>query len=109
MTEPDVHPMLLARQAIPSTVRHEGESAVYRAQASPHAMPLKSGLNVKDPSGGKWVRGRDGDLRDIWRKAAMGGQDGAKGRLLTVLGSQNVVEHKPGQSPGGLFLTTKAY
>ncbi|KAF5007684.1 hypothetical protein FDECE_6020 [Fusarium decemcellulare] len=92
--DPDVHPMLLARQAVPSSVRNEGESPVYRSQAAPHGMPLNSGLNVKDPGASKWSRGRDGDLRDVWRKAAKGSDDGAKGRILTVLGSQNVVDHK---------------
>ena len=92
--DPDVHPMLLARQAVPSTVRNEGESAVYRSQAAPHGMPLNSGLNVKDPGASKWSRGRNGDLTDVWRKVANGGENGAKGRLMTVLGSQKVVEHK---------------
>ncbi|KAM5342484.1 hypothetical protein ACJ41O_013450 [Fusarium nematophilum] len=92
--DPDVHPMLLARQAVPSSVRNEGESPIYRSQAAPHGMPLNSGLNVKDPGASKWSRGRDGDLRDVWRKAAQGGEGGATGRLLTVLGSQNVVDHK---------------
>lgn len=94
--DPDVHPMLLARQSVPSSVRNEGESAVYRSQASPHGMPLNSGLNVKDEGASKWSRGRDGDLRDVWRKAVKGGENGAKGKLLTVLGSQNVVEHNLG-------------
>ncbi|KND93733.1 hypothetical protein TOPH_01640 [Tolypocladium ophioglossoides CBS 100239] len=92
--EPDVHPMLLARQATAATVRNEGESAVYRGQAAPHGMPLNGGLNVKDAGVSKWSRGRDGDLRDIWRKAAASAGDGAKGRVLTVLGSENVVEHR---------------
>ncbi|KAG6014276.1 hypothetical protein E4U43_006736 [Claviceps pusilla] len=93
-TEPDAHPILLARQAMPSSVRHEGESAIYRSQSVPHGMPLNAGLNVKDPGAPKFSRGRDGDLRDVWRKAATGGDIGATGRLLTVLGSENVVEHE---------------
>ncbi|KAL9571074.1 hypothetical protein ACKAV7_004785 [Fusarium commune] len=92
--DPDVHPMLLARQAVPSSVRNEGESPIYRSQAAPHGMPLNTGLNVKDTGASKWSRGRDGDLRDIWKRAAEGGENGAKGRILTVLGSQNVVDHK---------------
>jgi hypothetical protein len=92
--EPDIHPMLLIRQAYPSTVRQENESAVYRSLATPHGMALNGGLGVKDPGAKKWARGRNGDLRDIWRKAATGGEDGSKGKLLTVLGSQRVVEHK---------------
>jgi hypothetical protein len=59
-------------------------------------MPLNTGLNVKDTGASKWSRGRDGDLRDIWKRAAEGGENGAKGRILTVLGSQNVVDHKLG-------------
>jgi hypothetical protein len=94
--DPDVHPMLLARQAVPSSVRNEGESPIYRSHAAPHGMPLNTGLNVKDTGASKWSRGRDGDLRDIWKRAAEGGENGAKGRILTVLGSQNVVDHKLG-------------
>ncbi|KAG6119991.1 hypothetical protein E4U13_007056 [Claviceps humidiphila] len=93
-TEPDIHPLLLARQSLPSAVRHEGESAIYRSQSAPHGMPLNAGLNIKDAGVPKFSRGRDGDLRDIWRKAATGGDAGATGRLLTVLGSENVIEHK---------------
>jgi len=97
--DPDAHPMLLARQAQASPVRQEGESAVYRSHSAPHGIPLNSGLNVKDPGDSKWARGRDGDLRDIWRRAVAGGLDregketGEVGRLLTVLGSEQVVEH----------------
>ncbi|PFH61321.1 hypothetical protein XA68_17676 [Ophiocordyceps unilateralis] len=91
--EPDVHPLLLARQSVASPVRNEGESAVYRSQAAPHGMPLNSGLNVKDAGAARWSRGRDGDLRDVWRKAVTGDDKGAKGRMLTVLGSEKVVEH----------------
>ncbi|TDZ12780.1 Long-chain-fatty-acid--CoA ligase 3 [Colletotrichum spinosum] len=98
--DPDTHPMLLARQAQGSPVRQKGESPVYRSHSAPHGMPLNTGLNVKDPGASKWSRGRDGDLRDIWKRAAFGApdEDGkpsvGKGRLLTVLGSENVLEHK---------------
>lgn len=94
-TEPDAHPLLLARQSMPSSVRKEGESAVFRSQSAPHGMALNAGLNVKDPGAPKFSRGRDGDLRDVWRKA-VSGDAGARGRLLTVLGSENVIEHKTG-------------
>ncbi|EHK27225.1 uncharacterized protein TRIVIDRAFT_73161 [Trichoderma virens Gv29-8] len=92
--EPDVHPLLLARQAGPSAVRNEGESAAYRCLAASHSMPLNSGLDVKDAGASRWARGRDGDLRDIWRKAVTGNEQGKKGKLLTVLGSENVIEHR---------------
>ncbi|KAL7625374.1 hypothetical protein AAE478_004591 [Parahypoxylon ruwenzoriense] len=95
--DPDIHPMLLARQASGSSVRQEGESPVYRGNSAPHGMPLNSGLNVKDPSASKWAQGRDGDLRDIWRRAVSGTpeEDGptGRGRILTVLGSEKVLEH----------------
>lgn len=97
--EPDVHPLLLARQAGASAVRNEGESAVYRNQATPHSMPLNSGLDVKAPGASRWARGRNGDLRDVWRKATTGNDQGKKGKLFTVLGSENVIEHRPGMSP----------
>ncbi|KAI0380801.1 hypothetical protein F5Y04DRAFT_256735 [Hypomontagnella monticulosa] len=95
--EPDIHPMLLARQASGSAVRNEGESPVYRGNSAPHSMPLNSGLNVKDAGASKWAQGRDGDLRDIWRRTVSGPseEDGpkGKGRIMTVLGSENVIEH----------------
>ncbi|KAL2018320.1 hypothetical protein VTK56DRAFT_923 [Thermocarpiscus australiensis] len=97
--EPDTHPLLLARQAQASPVRQPGKSPVYRSQAAPHGMPLNAGLNVKDPGAPKWSRGRDGDLRDVWRQAIAGVQEdgptkGATGRILTVLGTEQVVEHR---------------
>lgn len=95
--EPEIHPMLLARQASGSPVRNEGESPVYRGNSAPHGMPLNSGLNVKDPGASKWAPGRDGDLRDVWRRAVSGPPEGdgskGKGRILTVLGSEKVIEH----------------
>ncbi|KAL1836649.1 hypothetical protein VTJ49DRAFT_4824 [Mycothermus thermophilus] len=96
--DPDIHPFLLARQAQGSPVRYPGESSVYRSHAAPHGMPLNASLNVKEPGASKWARGRDGDLRDVWRQAVNGVLDegpdkGATGRILTVLGTDKVVEH----------------
>lgn len=97
--DPDAHPMLLARQAQPSPVRKEGESAVFRSHSAPHGMLLNSGLSIKDAGDSKWSRGRDGDLRDIWRRVVAGGLDregketGEFGKLFTVLGSEQVIEH----------------
>ncbi|KAL2760707.1 hypothetical protein ACRALDRAFT_2096339 [Sodiomyces alcalophilus JCM 7366] len=97
--EPDVHPLLLARQTRASPVRQEGESPVYRTHGVPHGMALNSGLNVKDAGASKWSWGRDGDLRDIWRRAVAGApeEDGkpssGKGRLLTAHGPRNIEEH----------------
>jgi hypothetical protein len=101
--DPDIHPFLLARQAEASRVRQEGESAIYRSQAAPYGTPLNAGLNVKDPGVSKWARGRDGDLRDVWRQAATGLQpdgtsSGKVGRILTVHGSMSVTEHSLGLS-----------
>ena len=96
--EPDVHPLLLARQSTASPVRQPGESAIYRAQDVPHGYPLKSGLNVKDPGAPKWSGGKDGDLRDVWKKALSGPTDndgkpaGAPGKILSVLGKEEVIE-----------------
>ncbi|ERT01754.1 hypothetical protein HMPREF1624_00048 [Sporothrix schenckii ATCC 58251] len=111
-TEPDTHPMLLARQAQGSSVRQEGESPVYRSRSAPHGMPLNTGLDVRDPGVSKWAKGRDGDLRDIWRRAVGGVPEsdapsgpavpaasavpkpvaGARGRILTSFGTDSVVE-----------------
>ncbi|KAH7033415.1 uncharacterized protein B0I36DRAFT_287688 [Microdochium trichocladiopsis] len=88
--EPEIHPMLLARQAQGSAVRQEGQSPIYRANSAPHGYPLNSGLNVKTPGASKWAAGRDGDLRDIWRNAI----SGDAGAILTVLGREKVLDHK---------------
>lgn len=96
----DIHPMLLARQAQGSPVRQEGESPVYRGNSAPHGMPLNSGLNVKAPNASKWSHGKDGDLRDIWRRAISGTEEGkAKGRILTVQGREKVIEHRLSMTP----------
>jgi acyl-CoA synthetase (AMP-forming)/AMP-acid ligase II len=96
--EPEIHPMLLARQSQAAPVRYEGQSPVYRGNSAPHGMPLNTGLNVKNPGASKWAFGRDGDLRDIWIRAISGPPDGdaakATGHILTVLGSKKVLEHK---------------
>jgi hypothetical protein len=101
--EPDTHPMLLARQASAAPVRAEGESPIYRSHSAPHGMPLATGLAVRDAGAMKWSRGRDGDLRDIWRRAAGGAPEGegpkagAKGTLLTVLGKERVLVNNFGK------------
>jgi hypothetical protein len=83
--EPDIHPILLARQAAPSPIRQSGESAVYHALDIPHGYPLRSGLNVKDEGASKWSAGRDGDLRDIWREASKGASTKSS-KILSVKG-----------------------
>ena len=99
-TEPDTHPMLLARQSSNSYVRQPGESAIYRSLETPHGYSLKSGLNVKDPGAPKWSSGRDGDLRDIWAQVLKGptGPDGnpngSPGKIISVLGKEEVIEHQ---------------
>ncbi|KAK6384695.1 hypothetical protein LTS17_002258 [Exophiala oligosperma] len=98
--EPDTHPFLLARQSQIAPIRHSGESAVYRAIDIPHGYPLRTGLGVKDPGAARWSSGRPGDLRDIWRTAVRGAvkEDGTptgeKGKLSTVLGRDQVVQHQ---------------
>lgn len=98
--EPDTHPFLLARQAQVAPIRHQGESAVYRAVDIPHGYPLRAGLGVKDPGAPRWSSGRPGDLRDIWRAAVRGAvkEDGTptgdKGKILTVHGGEKVQEHQ---------------
>ena len=99
-TEPDVHPLLLARQSSASYVRQPKESAIFRSLETPQGYPLKSGLNVKDPAQPKWTRGRDGDLRDVWKRAASGPVDadgkptgGDPGKVVTIYGKEEVIEH----------------
>ncbi|KIX94074.1 uncharacterized protein Z520_10100 [Fonsecaea multimorphosa CBS 102226] len=97
--DPDTHPYLLARQAQVAPIRQSGESAVYRAIDIPHGYPLRAGLGVKDPGTPKWSSGRPGDLRDIWRTAVRGAVNeegnptGQRGKILTVLGLEKVVDH----------------
>ena len=98
-SEPDTHPLLLARQSVPAPVRKRGESAQYRVSEVPHGYPLKSGLAVRDPGIPRWSSGRDGDLRDVWREVASAGGVGADGReiprglIMTVLG-RDIVERE---------------
>ena len=98
--EPDFHPFLLARQSSPSYVRQPGESATYRSLDTPHGYPLRKGLNIKDPGAPKWTTGRDGDLKDIWKQAVKGPVDsegsgsGGNGRIITVLGKEEVIERE---------------
>lgn len=97
--DPDIHPFLIARQAQASPIRQQGESATYRASDLPYGYPLRSGLAVKDPGAPKWTSGRDGDLRDIWRQAVKGAikEDGTSAgppaRIVTILGTEKVIEH----------------
>lgn len=101
--EPDTHPMLLLRQSSPSQVRQPGESAVYRNHETPHGFPLKTGLNVRPKGAPMYSAGKDGDLRDIWRRVtgelplevprAIAGAapvQSDKGSILTVFGREEV-------------------
>ena len=97
--EPETHPLRLARQSLPNHVRQEGESAFYRS-AELSGLELRTGLGVKRKGESKWARGRDGDLRDVWRAFVEGPDEGVRGRLLTVLGAKNVAEHKIGKREG---------
>ena len=98
--DPDTHPFLLARQAQIAPIRQQGESAVYRAVDIPHGYPLRASLGVKDPGTPKWSSGRPGDLRDVWRTAVRGAVNeegnptGQKGKIVTILGREKVIEHQ---------------
>ena len=96
-TEPDTHPLLLSRQSTASDVRQHGESAIYRSNETPHGMPLRSGLNIKEKSAAAWSNGKDGDLRDIWNAKAQDMPSNEQEKpvvFLTVLGTELQVEHK---------------
>ncbi|KAJ5044343.1 hypothetical protein NUH16_001144 [Penicillium rubens] len=100
--DPDIHPFLLARQSTAAPIRQQGESATYRCLETPHGLPLRFGLNVKDPGAPKWTGGRRGDLRDIWKTAVRGALNedgtlsGKQGKIYTVLG-RKAIEHSFGQ------------
>ena len=98
--EPDVHPLLLARQSSASYVRQPKESAVFRSLETPHGYPLKSGLNVKDAGQPKWTSGRDGNLTDVWRRAVSGPVDAdgkptgeQAGKVIISHGKEKVIEY----------------
>jgi len=133
MRDPDVHPILLARQAEHNRIRNPDESPVYGSRFTEH---LTTGLNVRDPPApgqqqrtAPWARGRDGDLRDVWNQVLLGAEPATrlammvaqggegevqqqrrvKGRLVTVLGDA-VVESKGGRSTRGRrFLVCVCY
>ena len=73
---------------------------MYRSLETPHGYPLKTGLNVKNPDAPRWAAGKDGDLRDVWKKTVQGptGEDGKStgepGKIFTVLGKEETVEHE---------------
>ncbi len=53
---------------------------------------------MKNPGAPKWTSGRDGDLRDVWKRAVSGPVDndgkptGGPGKILTALGKQEIIE-----------------
>ncbi|SMR60177.1 unnamed protein product [Zymoseptoria tritici ST99CH_3D1] len=114
-SEPDTHPLLLARQSIPSPVRARNESAVYRSPESPHGYPLRSGLNVKEPGAPRWAGGKDGDLRDVWREVCRGGEEGGEGKsvpkgvVMSVFGKSEVVEHDLGEMSGEIGVLGRSW
>jgi hypothetical protein len=101
---PDEHPFILANQSHASPVRQYNESPVYRSTMTNWDKTLTTGLNVKEVGAAKWVPGKDGDLRDIWRSAARGEIDrelkvtGKIGKIFTILGAETVKEHSLGMA-----------
>ncbi|KAL6704512.1 hypothetical protein ACN47E_008141 [Coniothyrium glycines] len=95
----DTHPLLLARQAQASYVRQPGESAVFRSPETPHGYPLRTGLAVKPAGAPMYSAGKDGDLRDIWRRATgeipleKGASSSGTAHLMTVFGKDGLSEH----------------
>ncbi|KAJ4311814.1 hypothetical protein N0V94_007756 [Neodidymelliopsis sp. IMI 364377] len=95
----DTHPLLLARQAQASYVRQPRESAVFRSPETPHGYPLRTGLAVKPPGAPMYSAGKDGDLRDIWRRVTgeipleKKASSSGTATILTVLGKEEISEH----------------
>ncbi|KAH9882670.1 hypothetical protein J1614_000906 [Plenodomus biglobosus] len=95
----DTHPLLLARQAQASYVRQPGESAVFRSPETPHGYPLRTGLAVRPPGAPMYSAGKDGDLRDIWKRVTgeipleRGATSSGTAKLMTVMGKDGVSEH----------------
>lgn len=61
--------------------------------------PLRTGLNVKSAGAPLYTAGRDGDLRDIWRRVTgeipLEKDDGSGrgSKIITVYGKEDIVEH----------------
>lgn len=61
--------------------------------------PLRTGLAVKPPGTPMYSAGKDGDLRDIWRRVTgeipleKSTDTSAKGKIMTVLGKEDIVDH----------------
>jgi hypothetical protein len=101
--DPDIHPLILCRQSVTGMIRNQGESAVYRAPDVSHGLPLRSGLNVKLPGDPPYTAGRDGDLRDIWKRVtgelpmpAIRGTPPSTDKppkILTVFGKEEITDH----------------
>ncbi|KAG9202570.1 hypothetical protein G6514_004308 [Epicoccum nigrum] len=95
----DTHPLLLARQAQASYVRQPGESAVFRSPETPHGYPLRTGLAVKPPGAPMYSAGKDGDLRDIWRRVTgeipleKKASSSGTATIMTVHGKEDISEH----------------
>ncbi|EDU44109.1 CaiC Acyl-CoA synthetase AMP-forming AMP-acid ligase II [Pyrenophora tritici-repentis] len=98
--DPDTHPLLLARQAQASYVRQPGESAIFRSPETPHGYPLRTGLAVRPPGAPMYSAGKDGDLRDIWKRVMgeipleKGAKSSGMANIMTVFGKEGVTEHK---------------
>ncbi|KAF2125369.1 hypothetical protein P153DRAFT_370043 [Dothidotthia symphoricarpi CBS 119687] len=95
----DTHPLLLARQAQASYVRQPGESAIFRSPETPHGYALRTGLAVKPPGSPMYSAGKDGDLRDIWRRVTgeipleKKASSGGTATIMTVYGKEDIEEH----------------
>lgn len=95
----DTHPLLLARQAQASYVRQPGESAIFRSPETPHGYPLRTGLAVKPPGTPMYSAGKDGDLRDMWRRVTgeipldKKASSSGTATIMTVLGTETLSEH----------------
>jgi acyl-CoA synthetase (AMP-forming)/AMP-acid ligase II len=79
--------------------------AVCTCQISPcivltHADPLRTGLAVKPAGAPMYSAGKDGDLRDIWRRVIgeipleRGATSSGSATIMTVYGTESISEHK---------------
>ena len=108
--DPDTHPLILSRQASAGLIRNPGESAVYRSPDVPHGFPLRTGLGVKDKGAPAYASGKDGDLRDIWRRitgelpleeygqsdrpaSSVSRAGDGKPTIFTVMGKEEIINH----------------
>lgn len=76
--------------------------SLWRLTAAPQLNvidPLRTGLGVKPPGAPMYSAGRDGDLRDIWRRVTgeipldKNANSSGTAKIMTVFGKEDITDH----------------